>query len=165
LTQVRSFPPIIDKKSRVLILGSMPGEESLRKQQYYAHPRNQFWRIIYALFGQTVEEDYQKRTAFLKSRGIGLWDVIESCYREGSLDSDIRRERPNDFDWLFIEYPNIAHVFFNGAKAYDTFRKKVGFGKCLTYHRLESTSPANTKTFEYKLKNWSVILQYLERTT
>ena len=71
----------------------MPGEESLRKQEYYGHPRNQFWRIIYALFDVPLEDNYEKKLMFLKSKGIALWDVIESCWREGSLDSNIRNEK------------------------------------------------------------------------
>lgn len=161
--RITSMPPIVCSNCRVLILGSIPGEESLRKQQYYAHPRNQFWRIIYALFDLTPDEDYNKRVEFMKSKGIALWDVIGSCKREGSLDSAIKDETANDFYKLFQENPRIKHVFFNGTKAYETFRKKVGFGSFegITFTRLCSTSPALRSTFEEKLEVWKGLKKYL----
>jgi len=161
MSWVNSFSPIIDNNCRVLILGSMPGEESLRKQQYYANPRNQFWEIIYFLFDCPVEDAYEKRIEFLKNRGIGLWDVIETCYREGSLDSDIKEEKANDFAYLYQKYPSIKYVCFNGSKAYETYRKKMGFNTNHVFVKLESTSPANTKRFEEKLKNWSIIKTFI----
>ncbi len=161
MSRVSSFPPIIDKKSCVLILGSMPGGESLRKQEYYANVKNQFWKIIYALFDISPDNSYEKRIMFLKDKGIGLWDVMETCYRKGSLDSDITKEKVNNFDSLFREFPNIKYVCFNGLKAFDTYQKKVGFNKDIIFERLESTSPANTMRFEDKLKNWMIIKTYL----
>lgn len=155
---VRSFPPIVDSNSRILILGSMPGQESLRKQQYYAHPRNQFWKIIFTLFEEPIEESYSKRIAFLRDRGIALWDVINVCFREGSLDSSIKEEKVNDFKAFFSQYPNIKYVYFNGVKAYETFRKKIGFDfPGLTFKKLPSTSPANAVKFEIKLREWAEI--------
>ena len=160
-----SFKPIIDEHSHVLILGSMPGVESLRLQQYYANPRNQFWKIIYGIFDVAPCQAYEERISFIKSKSIALWDVIENCYREGSLDSNIREEKVNDFSGLFDAYPGIKIVMFNGGKAYDTYKKWIGFGAIpnLTFQRLTSSSPANTKKYEEKLREWGVIGELLNR--
>jgi hypoxanthine-DNA glycosylase len=159
---IRSFPPIADERSRVLILGSVPSETSLRKRQYYGHERNGFWRVVYALFNEKYNEDYEERTRFLLRRGIALWDVIESCERQGSLDSHIKDPAINDFETFFRHNPGIAYVFFNGRKAYELFRKstKHAFhGISFTY--LMSTSPANAVTFETKLNDWRKVLAAL----
>lgn len=163
LSLVSSFQPVIDERSRVLILGSMPGVESLEKQQYYANPRNQFWKIIYSLFAVEPSQTYEERVSFIKSKEIALWDVIENCYREGSLDSNIREEHVNDVKGLIKAYPNIETVMFNGAKAYDTYKKRIGFDAIsnLTFQRLTSSSPANTKKYEEKLREWSIIRNFL----
>ncbi len=155
-----SFQPIINERSRILILGSMPGVESLRLQQYYANPRNQFWKILYELFDTQASQVYEERISFIKSKEIAIWDVIENCYREGSLDSKIREEKVNDFWALFKTYPDIKTVLFNGGKAYETYKKWIGFGEIpnLTFQKLTSSSPANTKRYEEKLREWSVKL-------
>lgn len=161
---LKSFPPIVDEMSRIIILGSMPGGESLRKREYYGHGRNQFWNIIYSLYGEKPDKVYSKKTEFLKEKRIALWDVIETCHREGSLDSNILCERVNDFDRLFGNYPGIGHAFFNGTKAYTTFKKMVGFKyEGLTYTKLSSTSPANVMSFEKRLTEWSVIKDALKK--
>lgn len=159
VTLLSSFLPIVDEHSRVLILGSMPGVESLRLQQYYANPRNQFWKIIYSLFNKEPNSNYEERIAFIKSKKIAVWDVIETCYREGSLDSNIQAEKVNDFSALFEAYPNLKTVLFNGGKAYETYKKWIGFGTIpnLTFHKLTSSSPANTRKYEEKLREWVVI--------
>lgn len=154
-----SFQPIIDQHSRVLILGSMPGVESLRVQQYYANPRNQFWKILYELFDTQVSQVYEERVSFIKSKKIAVWDVIENCYREGSLDSKIQEEKVNDFSVLFKAYPDLKTVMFNGGKAYETYKKWIGFGmqSDIAFQKLTSSSPANTMRYEEKLRQWSVI--------
>jgi len=158
MSNIESFLPVGDSLSKILILGSIPGKESLRQHQYYAYPQNQFWKIVYSLFNTPVDDNYDDKILFLKKNNIALWDVIKSCYREGSLDSNIKMEQANDFESLFKNYPNIEYVFFNGLKAYNVFKKKVGFNfGNIKFQRLESTSPANTKKFEYKLDNWSII--------
>lgn len=142
----------------------MPGGESLRKGEYYGHPRNQFWNILYSLYGEQPDVEYDKKVGFLKKKHIALWDVIKTCSREGSMDSNIVNEKVNDFDGLFSEYPGIGHVFFNGTKAYETFRKKTGFKyNGLTYTKLGSTSPANVVRWEERLKQWQIIKDILER--
>jgi len=159
-----SFQPIVNENSRVLILGSIPGVESLRRQQYYANRRNQFWPIIYNIFGLEPEDSYEQRTGFLLDKGIALWDVIEKCERVGSLDSNIKNEQPNNIRDLLKSHPNIWLVAFNGTKAYETYRKKVGFEQNgeLTYRRLPSTSPIpgkNIKSFAEKLAEWKTVLK------
>jgi len=140
----------------------MPGVESLKLQQYYANPRNQFWKILYTLFESEPNPDYEERVSFIKSKEIAVWDVIGNCYREGSLDSKIREEKVNDFRALFKTYPHIKTVMFNGGKAYETYKKWIGFDEIpnLTFHRLTSSSPANTKKYEDKLKEWRIIQDY-----
>jgi len=164
LNLLTSFLPIIDEGSRILILGSMPGVESLKLQQYYAHPRNQFWKIIYDLFDTQVSSIYAERTSFLKSKKLALWDVIENCYREGSLDSNIREEKVNDFSALFKAYPDLKMVMFNGGKAYDTYKKWLGFERPseIAFRKLTSSSPANTKPYEVKLREWRIIRDILK---
>src|SRR5665648_336981 len=159
-----SFLPIIDERSSILILGSMPGVESLRLQQYYGHPRNQFWKILFELFDTEMSQEYEGKIAFIKAKKIALWDVIGNCYREGSLDSNIREEKVNDFGALFKVYPNIKTVLFNGGKAYDTYKKWIGFeaSSKITFHKITSSSPANTKKYAEKLSEWSVISDLLK---
>ena len=123
--QIASFEPISGENPKVLILGTMPGKKSLEVKKYYANKQNQFWRIIYGLFNDVVEEDYEKRKAFLKIHHIAVWDVLKSCDREGSSDSKIIRPVPNDFETFFMNYPGIKAVFFNGKKAGELFNKLV----------------------------------------
>ncbi|MDO0825086.1 DNA-deoxyinosine glycosylase [Desulfosporosinus nitroreducens] len=164
MSQVSSFKPIVDERSRILILGSIPGVESLRLQEYYANPRNQFWKLIYAHFELEPSECYEERVSFVKSKGIALWDVIGNCLREGSLDSAIREEKVNNFRGLFKAYPGIEIVLFNGGKAYETYKKWVGFKALpnITFLKLTSSSPANTKKYEEKLREWGVIKEFLK---
>ena len=159
-----SFAPIVNGESEILVLGSMPGDESLRKREYYGNPRNQFWRILYSFYGMEVEKVYENRLAFALEHRIALWDVIESCQREGSLDANIREALPHDFGNLFKKYPRIHVIAFNGGKAYDVYRRQVGLHlkEGLVYHSLPSTSPANTLRFEDKLEKWSILRTYLE---
>lgn len=164
LELVSSFKPIIDKHSRILILGSMPGVESLRLQQYYGNPRNQFWRMLYEILEAEPSQVYEEKISFIKSKKIALWDVIENCYREGSLDSNIREEKVNNFNNLFKAYCNLKVVLFNGGKAYASYKKWIGFATMpnLTFHKLTSSSPANTKKYDDKLREWSLIRELLK---
>ncbi len=161
--RIHSFPPIISGNCRILMLGSMPGTRLLAAQQYYGRPQNQLWRIMGTLFETALPDDYSARTAFLLKNGIGLWDVISSCHREGSLDTAIRQESAHDFENLFLQYPGIRFVGFNGAKAYDSFQKHIGFRfPELTFRRLPSTSPAYTKKMEEKLAEWQIIRAFAQ---
>lgn len=158
---ISSFEPIIDKDCKILILGTMPGVKSLEKQEYYGHERNAFWKIIYSLFQCEVIDDYSHKKAFLLKHNIALWDVLKACYREGSSDSDIKNPIPNDFTQLFMQYPNVKVIYFNGEPAEKLFRRFVSItlGNInIPMYRLPSTSPANTIKFEQKFDKWQVIL-------
>jgi double-stranded uracil-DNA glycosylase len=163
MPNIRSFEPIADISAKILILGSMPGVESLRAKQYYAHPRNLFWPILDKLLDTKADQPYEQRIKALKSAGIALWDVLESCIREGSLDSSIESGSlvPNDFKLFFSQHPNITHIFFNGAKAEACYQAHVlpNFNPGpLQYQRLPSTSPANAAmSYEKKLQAWQAI--------
>jgi len=162
MAHICSFAPVSNNDARVLILGSMPGKESLRQNQYYAHPSNAFWKIMGELVGARPSLPYAERLRILKSSGIALWDVLGSCEREGSLDSDIRKESANDFASFLKQHPHITRVFFNGAKSEHSFKRFV-LGKQslppLTYQRLPSTSPAHAgMRYEEKLKVWKEVI-------
>ena len=101
----------------------MAGEASLKDRQYYAHPRNAFWRIMGELFGAGPSLSYQERVAILQSVGVAVWDSLQTCVRPGSLDASITEEVANDFPALFAKHPNITQVFFNGSKAEKAFRR------------------------------------------
>lgn len=161
MPRLRSFPPVADAQATTLILGSMPGKESLKQQHYYAHPHNAFWKIMGELVGAHPALPYPQRLQALKAARIALWDVLHSCERKGSLDSDIEAEEANDFARFFAQHPRITQVYFNGAKAEQSFRKFV-LGKQalppLELLRLPSTSPAHAgMRYEEKLTAWRVI--------
>ncbi len=162
---LRSFEPVIDEHCKIIILGTMPGVRSLEKQQYYGHKRNSFWAIISNLFNRGSITDYEEKKAMLLENNIALWDVLQACEREGSLDSNIKNPVPNDFKTLFLKYPNIKTIYFNGEPAEKLFRKLVikKTGNIdIPIYRLPSTSPANAIKFELKLTYWSVILVSLK---
>jgi hypoxanthine-DNA glycosylase len=159
------FSPIADVHARVLILGTMPGEESLRKNEYYGNPRNTFWKIMGRLYEFEHDASYEERTKILKKNKIALWDVMQACERQGSLDSAIndRAIAENDFVSFYRSHPNIRHVFFNGAKAEKEYFKRVlprlsDSIKGIKYLRLPSTSPAMARLpLDAKLLEWSKI--------
>ncbi len=157
--RIFSFPPVARMDARVLILGSMPGQASLDAHQYYAHSRNLFWPIMAGLFGVNTALPYSERLQILQDHHVALWDVLQSCVREGSLDSDIEGEVVNDFVSFFREHALITHVFFNGAKAENVFRRYVkDYPAHLVLTRLPSTSPAHAAlSFENKLAAWTQI--------
>ena len=151
--RIHGLPPIENPSARILILGSMPGEASLRAGQYYAHPQNLFWRILGEVVGDGSDESlrdapYSDKLRMLVAADIALWDVIASCHRKGSLDSDIAPDslQPNDFASLFAAHSKIERVLFNGTKAEASFRRHVApslGARTIRYMRLPSTSPAN----------------------
>jgi len=153
-----SFSPISHPTATVLILGTMPGAQSLAFQQYYGHPRNAFWKIICNVLETPFTTDYEERKSILLENRIALWDVLEACVREGSLDSAIEQEVPNDFDSFLKAHPNIKYICFNGQKAAKYFKQYVGVGDRYTLQTLPSTSPANAgMSFEKKLMEWESI--------
>lgn len=164
MPHIQCFPPIASASARILILGSMPGKESLRANQYYAHPRNAFWPIMAELIGAAPTLPYDTRITALKAAGIALWDVLAYCQRESSLDADIDEASScaNDFSSFFACHPNIRQVFFNGAMAEKCFIKQVLpiiDASALIMQRLPSTSPTNaTMSFQQKLAAWRVVV-------
>jgi len=163
MTRVRSFAPVADGNATSLILGSMPGAASLRARQYYAHPRNLFWRILGELLGMDPGMPYAGRIGVLASSGVALWDVLKSCKRAGSLDADIEKDSivPNDFSAFFARHPQVRRVYFNGSTAEGYFRRHVLSelpAGSRVYERLPSTSPAHAAmSYAEKLAAWRVI--------
>jgi hypoxanthine-DNA glycosylase len=158
--RISSFPPFIDDASKILILGSIPGVKSLEKQQYYAHPQNKFWRIIFELFKEEFTEDYPERISVLMKHHIAVWDVIDSCERKGSLDSEIRNEEANQISELLEKHPNIEAIFCNGGKSYKNLQKILGKDFRIPIFLMPSTSPLHTISYERKLEDWQKILEY-----
>ena len=158
--------PAAAKDARVLVLGSMPGAASLAQQQYYAHPRNAFWPIMSRLLGMAPGLPYAQQLAALNRHGVALWDVIAYCQRQGSLDSAIRQEKPNDFGQFFAAQHKIAVIAFNGGKAWSSFKRHVLPLAVVPPHikllTLPSTSPAHASlNFEQKLKQWQQLSTFL----
>ena len=164
MSLIRCFSPVAAADARVLILGSMPGKASLHADQYYAHPRNAFWRIMGDLLGAGPDLLYPERLEKLTKAGIALWDVIAACERESSLDADIvgTTVLPNDFSAFFAVHRSIDRIFFNGAAAEASFRRLVlpGLvGPERQLVRLPSTSPAHAGLqYAEKLAAWSAIV-------
>ncbi|WP_109478498.1 DNA-deoxyinosine glycosylase [Paraburkholderia sp. C35] len=155
---LRGFPPVVAESTHTLILGSFPGEASLVATQYYAHPRNQFWRLLGAVIDEPLPElDYPTRLERVLKHGIGVWDVLAACTREGSLDAAIRNATPNDFA-SFREYaPNLKKACFNGKTAgrFAPVIAEAGYTTLV----LPSSSPANAMlSFEQKLQVWREII-------
>lgn len=157
---IKGFQPILPDQAKILILGSMPSIKSLEKQEYYGHPSNRFWKIIGLLF-KTEFNNYQEKVATLKKHHIALWDIIDECYREGSLDSAIKQEKTNSIEGLLKENPSIQAIFCNGAKSYQLVSKKLT--NCsIPIYQLPSTSSANqSKPFEAIYQEWTKITEFL----
>ncbi|OMC55886.1 DNA-deoxyinosine glycosylase [Mycobacterium sp. IS-836] len=156
---LQGFPPVVDERATVLVLGSFPSVQSLAAGQYYANPRNAFWPIISELFGFDATAPYDSRLRALRSHGVALWDVLHRCRRVGSADSAIDPKSlvANNFAELFAKYPAIARVYFNGAKSADLYRRLVPPVGGIHYQRLPSTSPAHAVRPGVKLAAWRVI--------
>jgi hypoxanthine-DNA glycosylase len=148
------LPPVIDRATRLLVLGSFPGVASLRAGQYYAHPRNHFWPLVGSLWGLDLGAwPYAQRLALIRGRGLGLWDVYGACRREGSLDSAIEAAEPNDLAGLRRRAPALRAVAHNGGESARAMRHTRALG--LPVWRLPSTSPANASwSFERKRAAW-----------
>ena len=163
MQKISSFPPIIDKESKILILGSIPGVKSLEMQQYYAHPQNKFWKIIFELFNEKFTTDYKERIEILEKHHIALWDVIDTCERKGSLDSEIKNEEANKIEELLQNFPNIKAIFCNGQKSHKNLQKILGKKFRMPIIVLPSTSPAYAGLSYFdKLKSWYIILEKLQ---
>ena len=162
MQKISSFPPIINKDSEILILGSIPGIRSLEMQQYYAHPQNKFWKIICEIFNEEFTTNYQQRIEILEKHHIALWDVIDTCERKGSLDSEIRNEEANKIEELLQNFPNIKAIFCNGQKSHKNLQKILGKKFRLPIIVLPSTSPAYAGLkYEEKLLSWQEIQNHI----
>jgi hypoxanthine-DNA glycosylase len=158
----RSFPPVADARTRLLVLGSLPGEESLARGQYYANPRNHFWRLIGAVIGMDlVALPYEARLEALLAAGVGLWDTVAAATRRGSLDAAIRLDRANDLAALAGSLPQLRAVAFNGAKSAALGRPRLAGRPDLALVPLPSSSPAYTLKLEEKLAAWRQLAPYL----
>jgi hypoxanthine-DNA glycosylase len=153
---LHGLPPIVADGATVLILGNMPSVMSLGAHEYYANPRNAFWRITGEIFRFDSSAPYEDRTAALTAHGVAVWDVLRSCRRVGSLDSAVEPDSmvANDFGQLFERHPQITRVFLNGAAAEKNFNRLVRAAPDLRYRRLPSTSPAQTMRYADKLAAW-----------
>ena len=162
MNNCKSFKPSIDNNSKILILGSMPGVKSLEEQQYYAHPQNRFWKVMASICNEPkmYEFAYDLKLKTLLNSNIALWDTIKSCKREGSLDSDIQNETPNDIKGLLKNYPNIKTICLNGNKSYSAFKKYFpDLLEKYNCHKMPSTSPANARySLDILIKEWSKVL-------
>jgi hypoxanthine-DNA glycosylase len=155
--RLQGLPPVAGRDARLLVLGSFPGAASLAAGQYYAHPRNQFWPILAALWRtDLVALPYARRIAAVRRRGLAVWDVYAACRREGSLDSAIEHAEPNDLAGLAARLPRLVAIAHNGGESARSMRVTRALG--LPVHRLPSTSPANASwSFERKLVAWRAV--------
>lgn len=154
---LKSFDYIVDRNTRLLVIGSMPGEASLRAKEYYAHPQNLFWRFVFEAFSENYNNpDYSAKISVLLKHHVGLWDVAKNCIRQGSADATISKVKCNNFHELLNSYPGILKFLFNGKKAYELFQKfNPDLLKNRDYVILPSTSPANASIkMEIKRKMW-----------
>jgi hypoxanthine-DNA glycosylase len=161
LPRLTGLPPIVSRNTRLLILGSFPGAASLVKQQYYGHPQNQFWRILQAIWPDSLSgigvDSYEIRSDWLLARGLGVWDVYASCERQGSLDTAIRNPQVNNFAALLQRCPQLTSVAHNGGESFRHAKHTAAMG--LAVYKLPSTSPANASwSQERKLAAWREVM-------
>jgi double-stranded uracil-DNA glycosylase len=164
---LQGLSPLLDANTRLLVLGSFPGVASLRTQQYYGHPQNQFWKIMATLLSPNAAEvlamPYAERAQWLLSQGVGLWDVYAACEREGSLDARIRNALPNDLHSLRHRCPNLVAIAHNGAESFKHAKLSHALG--LLVFRLPSTSTANASwTFARKQDAWNEVISLVFNT-
>lgn len=159
---VHSFEPIYDENSRILILGTMPSPASLNAGMYYSHPQNAFWRILRDLTGDETGNTNESKRNFLLRHNIALWDTLKMCKREGSLDSNIKQETPNEVAELVSRCANIEAVFLNGGAALRYYKKYHAKNISLPFFAFPSTSPANARGgYKAKLQSWSILERFL----
>lgn len=155
------FAPVTRPDTRLLVLGSLPGRVSLARAQYYAHPQNQFWRLVGAVIGRELAAlPYEARLEALLDAGLGLWDTVAAATRETSLDADIRLHEASDLGTLIAALPRLEAVAFNGGKSAAIGRRQIGESR-LDLIDLPSSSPAYTLAFERKLDSWLTLRTYL----
>ncbi|HUE78942.1 MAG TPA: DNA-deoxyinosine glycosylase [Sphingomicrobium sp.] len=157
------LPPIARADARLFILGSLPGDASLAAGRYYAHPTNQFWRLLGQAIGEELQAlDYDERLRRLAVRRIGLWDVIASASRRGSLDQAIRSPDHNPVNALLGDFPQLQVLAFNGSKAAAIGRKLLGAPSRLALVELPSSSAANTLPYAQKASVWAALAQFID---
>lgn len=155
------IPPIYDKNSKILVLGSFPSVKSRESQFFYHHPQNRFWKVLSSVIGVDTPTSIEEKKKFLLDNNIALWDVIASCDIEGSSDSSIKNVVANDLDKI-IENCNIKQIFCNGGKSYELYRKYCEKDTNLKAIKLPSTSPANARfSLEKLIAEWNIILNYI----
>ena len=157
------LPPIARPDARLFVLGSLPGDASLAAQRYYAHPSNQFWRLLGSAMGEHLQSlDYDKRLGRLAARRIGLWDVIASAARPGSLDQAIRLAEHNRIEHLLNDFPDLVAIAFNGRTAAGIARRLIGTPPSrIALIDLPSSSAANTRPFEEKASAWAQLSLFI----
>jgi len=160
--RINSFDPIYDENSKILILGTMPSIASLEQGMYYSHPRNAFWKILKDLTGDDPGNTNASKRSFLLRHNIALWDTLSSCERQGSLDGNIKEERPNNVAGLIKSCPLIQVIFLNGGAALKYYKRYHASKIELPYIALPSTSPANARGgYEKKLEAWRKVADYI----
>jgi double-stranded uracil-DNA glycosylase len=164
---LHGLPPLLNSQTRLLVLGSFPSVTSLRTQQYYGHPQNQFWKIMASLFAPdpaaVLAMPYAQRAQWLLSQGVGLWDVYAACERVGSLDVHIQNAQPNDLQSLRLQCPHLAAIAHNGGESFKHAQRSRALG--LPVYRLPSTSPAHASwTFDRKLEAWRELIKTVFNT-
>lgn len=144
-----AFAPVYDRRSRWLVLGTMPSPQSVRHGFYYSHPQNRFWPLMAALFGELLPRTPEEKAALALRHGVALWDVLASCEIEGASDASIKHPVPNDFTRLLREAP-IERIYATGKAAHGLFQRLVApsLGREAIY--LPSTSPANQALFPWE---------------
>jgi hypoxanthine-DNA glycosylase len=164
--QLRSFEPFADARSRVLVLGTMPGTKALRIQQYYGYERNHFWPIMFDLLAGGRVLDYPEKIALLRRHRIALWDVLASCERVGAADAAIKNGVPNAIPELLERHPGIHTVFCNGGLSAKLFRQHFGDQVAVPMIDLPSTSPAHAAMpYAEKRARWTLVIEYARRAT
>ncbi|MFB9109392.1 DNA-deoxyinosine glycosylase [Flavobacterium gyeonganense] len=152
--------PLVDNSNKILILGTMPGDQSIAKQQFYGNKGNHFWKIIFTIFNEEYIDSYEDRKIFLKKHRIALWNVLASCVREGSSDSKITNETVNDFVNFHTQYPNIHYVFFESKSAAKFFYKYSTPQAGIFYQILPSTSGLHAGiSFNQKVEMWKIVAE------
>lgn len=159
---LQGLAPLLNADTRLVVLGSFPGVASLRAQQYYGHPHNQFWRIVATLLAAdslaVMALPYADRAQWLLNQGVGVWDVYAACEREGSLDANIQNAQPNDLQSLRARCPALVAIAHNGGESFKHAKLTRALG--LPVHRLPSTSPAYASwSFQRKLDAWREVFQ------
>ncbi|MFV0527221.1 MAG: DNA-deoxyinosine glycosylase [Lachnospiraceae bacterium] len=162
----KGLPPVADTQANLLILGSLPGDISIERQQYYAHPRNHFWPILASLLAVPLPVSYEERTAMLLAHHVALWDVLHAARRENSLDTNIRDRQPNDLPGFLQEHPDIRFIILNGSEAHKSYLRYFK-ELAIPYAAVRSSSPVPSKscnTLEEKIGQWRSVWDTIERT-